>query len=355
MKILLTGTHFTTATATIEELQKFQDIKLVYVGRATTREGDSSPSVESTELPKLGVKFIPITAGRLRRNFDVYTIISFLKIPIGFIEAPFILLKEKPDVVLSFGGYVGVPLVIWSWLLSIPIIIHEQTLVSGLANKISSIFADKIAVSFEEDQGFPKEKVVLTGNPIRGEILETKVRRKSLLPTILVTGGNQGAHVLNLAVLECLDELTKKAYVIHQTGDSKFHDFESLETRQNSRYEVYKWIPNMAETLAKVDLVIGRAGINTLLELAYLGIPTLAVPLPYLYKDEQMKNAKYFEKLGLVKILPQSKLSGAALLNEVKDMLRQLRRLKENVKQAKAIIIPDAAKRLAIQTILYKS
>jgi len=357
MRILLTGTHFTTAAATIPELKKFRDVNLVYVGRSTTREGDSTPSVESIELPKLGVKFISITAGRLQRTFTKYTIPSLFKIPIGFIQSPFILLKDKPDVVLSFGGYVGVPIVFWAWLLSIPVIIHEQTLVSGLANKISSIFANKIAVSFEAEDSFKGEKVVLTGNPIRNEILTTKVsRKKSLLPTILITGGNQGSHVLNVAVEEVLDELTKKAFVIHQTGDSKFKDFERLENRQNERYTVRKFISSdWVNVLSKVDLVIGRAGINTLSELAYLGIPTLVVPVPYLYNDEQSKNAKYFEKLGLVKVLPQSKLSGSTLLNEVKDMLKGLGQIRENAKQAKEVIIPDAAKRLAIQTIILAS
>ena len=356
MKILLTGTHFTTAAATIPELKKFQDVNLVYVGRRTTKEGDSTPSVESIELPKLEVKFIPITTGRLQRSFTLYTIPSLLKIPIGFIQAFFIILKERPDVLLSFGGYVAVPLVFWSWLFSIPIIVHEQTLVSGLANKISSIFADKIAVSFESNDSFSGEKTVLTGNPTRQEILDAKVvRRRSLLPTILITGGNQGSHVLNIAVEEVLDELTKKAFVIHQAGDSKFRDFERLEVRQNDRYTVHKWIPNMAETMGKVDLVIGRAGINTLSELAYLGIPTLVIPVPYLYGDEQTKNAKYFEKLGLVKVLPQSKLSGKTLLEDIKEMIKNLEKLKHNAKRAKVVIIPDAAKRLAMQTIILAS
>ena len=354
MKILLTGTHFTTAVATIEELKKFQDINLVYIGRLSTREGDASPSVESTELPKLGVRFVSITTGRLQRSFTLYTIPSLLKIPIGFTQAFFILLKERPDVVLSFGGYVGLPLVFWAWLFSIPIIVHEQTLVSGLANKISGLFADKIAVSFNPNYSFKGKKVVLTGNPIRQEIISLQPRRlqRKLLPTILVTGGNQGSHILNLAIEEALDNLTKKAFVIHQTGDSKFRDFERMEVRKTDRYSVYKWIPNMAEILSKVDLVVGRAGINTLSELAYLRIPTLVIPVPYLYADEQNKNANFFEKLGLVRILPQSKLSGTTLFDEIKDMLKMLRRLNEKAKESGEVIIPDAAKRLAVQTIL---
>jgi len=112
MKILITGTHFTSALAVLEELKKYEDIKLIYAGRNTTREGDSSKSVESEVLPKYGIKFIPVIAGRLQKAFTIYTIPSLLKLPIGFIQAFVIFLKEKPDVILSFGGYVSVPIVI---------------------------------------------------------------------------------------------------------------------------------------------------------------------------------------------------------------------------------------------------
>lgn len=353
MKILLTGTHFTTAEATIEELWEYNNIEIVYVGRKTTREGDSSPSAESQILPKLGVKFIQIITGRLQRAFTVYTIPSLFKIPIGFIQSFFILTQQKPDAILSFGGYVSVPIVIWGWLLSIPIIIHEQTLVTGLANKISSYFADKIAISFNVDHEFDKRKVVLTGNPIRSDITRGVVsRHKGKLPTVLITGGNQGSHVINLAVEECLDRLTKLANIIHQTGDSKFNDFERLEALKNDHYQVFKFIPNMGEVLKKTDLVVGRAGINTLTELAYLGIPAMVIPVPYLYQDEQNKNAKFFEKSGLVRILPQSKLNSRTLLNTIKACINDLNHLYKSAKKAKSMIITDAAKKLALETVL---
>lgn len=357
MKILLTGTHFTVAQAVIEEFRAYPKVELVYVGRATTLEGDPTPSQESLELPKMGIKFIPITAGRLQRSFTLYTIPSLLKIPVGFLEAFFIVLKEKPSVVLSFGGYIGMPLVFWTWMFSIPVIIHEQTLVSGLANKITGFFADKIAVSFPGDYEFPKEKVILTGNPIRKEILQSAKllhfpsgTHKRL--TILVTGGNQGSHIMNLAVEQCLDELTKIANVIHQTGDSKFKDFERLEFKQNENYKVFKWISDMGKVLGNVDLEVGRAGINTLTEVAYLGIPTLVIPIPYLFADEQNKNAKYFEKLGLVRILPQNKLNGQNLLKEIKSCINDLNHFKQQAKKAREVIIPNAAKKLALETII---
>ncbi|MDD5415814.1 MAG: UDP-N-acetylglucosamine--N-acetylmuramyl-(pentapeptide) pyrophosphoryl-undecaprenol N-acetylglucosamine transferase [Candidatus Daviesbacteria bacterium] len=361
MKILVTGAHFTPAVAVIEELKKFDGAKIVYVGRRTTLEGDGSASPESQVLPALGVKFIPIITGRLQRSFTIYTIPSLFKIPVGFIQALYIILSEKPDVILSFGGYVAVPVVIAGWLFSIPIIIHEQTLVSGLANKISAFCADKIAVSFEPDV-FKSEKVILTGNPIRREIVEisqgvklTHPRGGLEVPTILIMGGNQGSHIINLAVEEVLNKLTKLAYVIHATGDNKYGDFERLESlgRFGERYLVKKWIgKGYGAILKKADLVISRAGINTLTELAYLGKPALVIPIPYLYQDEQNKNAGYFEKLGLVRILPQSKLSAEALFKNIRVMLSDLNQLIERAKKAKKVIVPDAAKRLALETML---
>lgn len=362
MKVLITGAHFTPAVAVIEEFKKRPNIEVIYIGRNTTREGDSSPSVESQILPKLGVKFIPIATGRLQKDFTFYTIPSLLKIPIGFIQSLYFILKIKPDVILSFGGYVAVPVVVVGWLLSIPILIHEQTLVSGLANKISSHFASKIALSFKSTRS-DQDKVIITGNPLRSmitnaqgsiddfEIINRAKNNKK--PLILITGGNQGSHTINETVEKALDKLLKEANIIHITGDNKFKDFERLEKLKKENYIVKKWADrDYGEILSKTDLVISRAGINTLSELALLNKPALVIPIPYLYKDEQNKNAKYFEKLGLVKILPQSKLTAASLVANVKLMIADLKNLKVKALLAKRVIIPSAAKRLALETIL---
>lgn len=361
MKVLVTGAHFTPALAVIEEFKK-NGVDVLYVGRRTTMEDFKGDSVESQVLPKLGIKYLAITTGRLQRSFSIHTIPSLLKIPIGITQTFLIFLHQKPDVILSFGGYVAVPVVFVGWLFSIPIIVHEQTLVSGLANKISSFFADKIALSFSTSPGGKK---VLTGNPLRKEIIQPVKKipeeyykifseaKKEKLPVILVTGGNQGSHVINEAVEDCLNKVLKISYIIHQTGDSSFGDFERLEKLQNEKYLVKKWIgEEIGAIMKKVDLVISRAGVNTLSELAFFGTPALVIPLQPLYQDEQVKNAKYFQKLGLVRILPQSKLSEATLFKELKSCLNDLDNLKKNAKPAKRFVIPDAAKRLALETIL---
>lgn len=371
MKVLLTGAHFTTAVAVAEQLKKYKNTHVVYVGRQTTQEGDSSPSQESKLLPKLGVKFIPIITGRLQRSFTIYTIPSLLKIPIGFVQSWVYILSERPDVILSFGGYVALPVVLVGWLFSIPIIIHEQTLVSGLTNKISALFADKIALSFAQKGKFGG-KYILTGNPLRSRFRDVRgvsgrlsgkfkifnIAEREKLPIILITCGNQGSHIINKAVEGCLYQLTKIACVIHVTGENKFKDFERLGRlgklgRLGGRYLVKKWIgEEYGAVLQKVDLVVARAGINTLTELAYLGKPALVIPIPYLYQDEQNQNAKFFASLGLVKILPQSKLSEDIILKNIKICLSNLNHWKTEAKNAKKALIPDAAKRLALETLL---
>ncbi len=366
MKVLVTGAHLTPAVAVIRKLQKNRDVKVVYVGRKKTMEGDRSPSVESEIIPQMGVKFIPIITGRLQRSFTIYTIPSLLKIPVGFIQAFYIIFTQKPDVILSVGGYVAVPLVLIGWFFSIPIIVHEQTLVSGLANTICNFFADKIAVTFQKRVALLESKTIVTGNPIREEVLNTKIASlefKKLfskkMPSILVTGGNQGSHIINENVGEVMEKLNKDFLIVHQTGDSKYNDFDRLnDIKVNleypDRYIVKKWIDGneWGYILKNVDLVISRAGANTLLELAYFGIPAILIPLPYLYEDEQNENAKFFSKLGFVQILPQKYLNPENLLQNIKKMFKEIKTLKENAKKAKGVMVMDAAQKIALEVIL---
>lgn len=368
MKILITGAHFTPALAVIEELKKIDPtISIVYVGRSNTLEGDNVRSIESQLLPSVGIRFIPIIAGRIQRRISIYTILSLLKIPIGFIQSLFIIVNEKPDLIVSFGGYVAVPLVLTSWLWSIPILIHEQTLVSGLANKFSALFANKICVSFAENDLFKDKKAVLTGNPIRQELLTPGIlpheleqfidkAKKEKLPLIFVTGGNQGSHVINMAIKDALLDLLKISFVIHQTGDSKYQDFNKLSEIKHERYVVTKWVgAEIGGILSQVDLIISRAGANTLIEAAFFKKPVLAIPIPYIFQDEQYKNAKYFEKLGLVTILPQSRLNGNSLIESVKSIFKSYDEVKQKAMGAENIVIQDAAKRVALEVMLLYS
>lgn len=330
MKVLITGTHFTPAVAVIEKLIKEKDISIVYVGRSNTMEWDFSPSVESSILPQMGVDFVPIISGRLARAFSLVSLISLFKIPLGFVHSFFVLLKQKPDVVVSFGGYTAVPVVITAWLFSIPILIHEQGLKLGLANKISSFFADKIALSFDSPQ-ISGGKYLLTGNPLREEITNPSKNngspiskfinnaRKKNKSIVLITGGNQGSHIINLAVEKIIAQLAKVTCIIHITGHSKYQDYDRLKMKEDENYTVYKWVDKeFGYILKKTDLVITRAGMNTLMEIGFFKKPTIIIPIP---NKEQTENADYFSDKNGAMIISQKELNPDFLLGKIKECL----------------------------------
>lgn len=367
MKVLVTGAHFTPAQAVIEKLLEIPDLEIVYLGRKYARDDDKAASVESKILPELGVKFIPIIAGRLNRFLSFYSLIALLKTPIGFIQSFYYLLKEKPDLIVSFGGFTGMPVVLNGWLLSVPSIIHEQSLKMGLSNLISGIFANKIAVSFKD---FKKpaflnpEKFIITGNPIRKEFLGpesepskkikefiTSAKRRKK-PIILVTAGNQGSHFINLIVEDKLQEVSKIAAIIHQTGDSKYDDYSNLQKHQSENYFVDKWIKagDLCYVLDNTDLVISRAGINTLLELSLKSVPSLMIPIPV--GSEQKKNADYFKRIGLGELVEEKKLTPDLFMTKIKDMLSKKVGYKKNAEIAKTFVIFDADKRLTQEILI---
>lgn len=367
MKVLITGTHFTPAQALIEELKKYPSIESIYIGRNHTMEGDFTPSIESEVLPKIGVRFIPISAGRLQRQLSIYTLFSLFKIPLGFIQSFYYLVLEKPDLVVSFGGYIGLPVVFASWLLSIPVIIHEQALIPGLANKISSLFAEKIAVAFDKKYPFfSREKIIVTGDPVRKEILDSpktaspeiekfiSLSKKERLPLLVITGGNQGAHFINELVLKNLNKLTENYFIFHQTGRNKFNDFSILNNQKKNlkfpnRYLVTEWLnPTfLSKLFQNADLVISRAGINTLIEVERFKKPNLIIPLEV---GEQIFNAKYFKNMGVSEVLYQKEASDERFLKSIKETIDLKKRSSEEL--VNKLIVSDGAKRLTQEVLM---
>jgi UDP-N-acetylglucosamine--N-acetylmuramyl-(pentapeptide) pyrophosphoryl-undecaprenol N-acetylglucosamine transferase len=333
MKVVIIGGHMSPALAVIEQL-KNEDI--FYLGRKYTFEKDMAISLEYEEVVKLGIPFYSINAARLQRKFTKQTIPSLLRFPSGFLQSVKILKQIKPDVVLGFGGYVSLPVVLAAYLLKIPIVIHEQTLEVGVANKIESKFANKVCMSWESSQKyFPKEKTILTGNPLGSTILQTKPINRNNLPILYITGGSGGSHVINILVEKSLDKLLEKFIVVHQTGDSKeFNDFDRLQIKKDkldssilNRYHLQRFYSpaEMAQNLASATLVVGRAGINTVTELIYLEKPALLIPLPFAQKNEQLKNAIFLKELGLGEIGIQKVLTPEIFAERIFKMLENLK------------------------------
>ncbi|PIU03153.1 hypothetical protein COT44_04640 [Candidatus Shapirobacteria bacterium CG08_land_8_20_14_0_20_39_18] len=350
-KIVITGGHLTPAQAVISELKKGGGWEIYYFGRKHSLEGDKTASVESKVIPELGATFISITTGRLQRQFSRYTIPSLLRIPLGLIQSFYWLWKIKPNVVCSFGGYVSVPVVFSAWILRIPILTHEQTITFGLSSKINSLFVNKIAVSFSDSvKHFPADKVVLTGNPIRQEIFIRNSKfpyrvneiRNSKLPIIYITGGNQGSRLINNAVLGCLPELLKKYAVIHQCGEL---DYEKLNKDFGPNYLLFPYINSqqIGWVMNHANLIVSRAGANTVCEVAALGKPTLFIPIPWTYQDEQTKNALMLKKIGIAEILYQKDLTSSTLLEKINKMMEKIDQYHQNGSQAKKLIKLNAA------------
>lgn len=336
MKIGIIGGHLTPALAVIEALPKSAEV--VYFGRKYAMEGDSAVSLEYQAMHARGVHFVEFTTGRLQRAFTRHTVASLRKIPQGFSHASYVLKQENVDVIVGFGGYLSVPLCLSAKMLGIPVIIHEQTLGAGLANRVIAPFADTICLSWNESKRFfPGDKAVVIGNPLVMPVLKRPslfVGYRRSRPLITIVGGSQGAHVVNIAVEHCLESLLENYDIIHQTGDAKqYHDYDRLAEKRltlskamQERYMVEKFIdPSEIESIYTVaDLVIGRAGINTVTNLLLLNKPALLIPIVVGQKHEQLTNAQMFVKTGLGEILEQDELTDENFLRQITHMMDRI-------------------------------
>jgi UDP-N-acetylglucosamine--N-acetylmuramyl-(pentapeptide) pyrophosphoryl-undecaprenol N-acetylglucosamine transferase len=360
MKLLIVaggGGHFAPALAVIEKLPKDWDVLLV--GRKYSLEGDKALSFEYQTAQNLGIPFKSLTAGRLQRKFTRHTLSSLLKFPIGVSGGINVIREFRPDVVLSFGGYVSVPIVLAASFLKVPIVVHEQILGAGAANKLASYFARKICVSWDESRKFfPEKKTVLTGNPIR-RVQSSKFKVQSFdnnLPVLYITGGSAGAHAINDLIGGCVEKLLESFNIIHQTGDAKeFSDFDrlskirdGLSDKLKSKYLLRKFLDpgEVFDILKNADLVVGRSGINTVFEIMYFGVPAFLIPLPFGQKNEQLENAEYLKNLGLSEYAEQRSLTSEKLFMRIITMHKSIDDYKKNGMNAKKLIIPNAADKI---------
>lgn len=333
MKVLITGGHITPALAVIDELK---DCDVVVVGRQYALSADTADSLEYKEITNRGLRFINLNAGRLTRVFSLSSFVNALKIPVGFVEAMFILKKEKPNVVLTFGGYIALPIALAATLLKIPVVAHEQTIRPGSANSLIGKLAKKILISFPaSNHYFPSSKVIVSGNPVRKEVLRVISKIKNFRknhPVLYITGGSTGAHAINSHIFKVLPELLKKYIVIHQTGSSaEFKDFDKSAMFKDANYFPYTHIESdlIGYVYSQADLVLSRGGANTVFELLAVKKPSVIIPLPWSAFDEQQKHAEYLRSLGVAEIFDQQR-SSEELLRLVETMLASLEKYRKN-------------------------
>lgn len=337
MKLLITGGHPTPALAVIDKMIETcggSSIELVFVGRRYPLDSEQTFSLEYKEITKRNIPFIYLHTGRLTRLVTFRSFMKILKIPFGFIHAYLILRQQLPDLILSFGGYLAVPVAIMGWLRGIPVYTHEQTICPGLANLIISFFSKKIFYSFPESkQFFPSHKSVLSGNPVRSTIFKVDDKPIDIdgaRQVIYVTGGSLGSHGINEHIRKILLDLLQDFIVIHQTGDIReYDDYERLlRYRRTFPSEIkHRYFPvkhffdnEIGYIYSVSDIVVARAGANTFFELIHLKKPAIFIPLPWSAHKEQQKHAEFFRNYKIGEIFEQRGES-LKLLELIRSML----------------------------------
>ncbi len=324
----------------------------------------SRSGIEAQRVPQSGIPYIAISTGKLRRYWAWQNVADLLvNVPAGTLSVLRILRTLRPRVVFGTGGFVALPVVLGAALLRVPVVLHEQTAVPGLANRIGARFARRIAVTFPDRAGrLPAARVVVTGNPLRPELRAgsrssaiARFQLDPVVPLVYVTGGAQGAHRINRVVGDALASITEQAQLIHQCGENPATgDRQWLEDRRAAlppalarRYTVVPYIgAELAGIYAAAALVVARAGAGTVNECCQLGVPALYVPLPGTRGDEQTENARIVERVGGAVVLPQSMLTTERLVREIRALLADPAGLKQMGEHARTLAVPDAAERI---------
>jgi len=282
---------------------------------------------------KEGVVFRAISSGKLRRYFSLKNFTDIFKIFFGCIESFFILVRNRPSLVISAGGFVSVGVVWSAWILRIPILIHQQDIRPGLANKLMAPFARVVTSTFKKSLKDYGTKAVWTGNPIQDsvEILneENYFEIKKGLPLVLVVGGGTGAEAINELIENNLNSLSEFAQIIHITGKGK-RDREIYKNYSSFEFLEHDY---MLEALKKSELVISRAGLGFLTELSFFGKPSILIPMPDSHQED---NARIFKEKGAAIVLNQKELTSEDFLFNIKKILNNedlKKKLGENIKK----------------------
>lgn len=305
--------HVTPNLALIPRLLA-EGASIHYIG---TADGIEREIIEG----RAGIEYHAISSGKLRRYFSWKNFTDPFRVIKGMIQAGRLMKRIRPDAVFSKGGYVTVPVVMAAKGKRVPTVIHESDYTPGLANRISGKFANTICVTFEDTLKYVGTKGVHTGTPIRPELYEGTTEKglrflgfNGAKPVLLVMGGSLGAQAINDAVRSALDKLLLAYDIVHLCGKGKVDD-----NAARAGYRQFEFLSDeLPDVMAATDMVVARAGANSVFEFLALQIPALLIPLPLsASRGDQILNAGYFERKGFALVLEQEKLSESTLLEAV--------------------------------------
>lgn len=365
-KIIVTGGgsggHISCASAIIDELSIRYDLtnqNFMYIGGDLGMEGESkAESLEKRYFKNKNFNQKYIRAGKLQRNFSIKTVTLLFRTLLGVIDSYQIIKNFKPDIVISTGGFVTVPVCIVAKLFRSKIYIHEQTATVGLSNKIISKIAEKVFLTFPSSaKYFPTRKSIHTGNLIRkaifnktgdGELsnaLRNMIKQREKLPIIYISGGGLGSHVINQTVMKSLKILLERYQVVLQTGNNSiYNDYDTaIKIKRNLPRDIGgRFLPiqfvseeEIGFLFSNTDLFIGRSGANTVYELGVLKIPSILIPIPWVTHNEQEENAKILSTLNLAEILKENDLTTQKLVDSIEKYFQNIDSKREKIKSNK--------------------
>ncbi len=321
MKIIFSGGGTlgpVTPLLAIKEIieKKYKKAKFVWIG---TKNGPEKQLVVKYDIP-----FFVISSGKMRRYFSFWNFTDLFKIIFGFLQSFVILWREKPDVCISAGGFVSVPVHFMAWIMGVPSWIHQQDVKVGLSNKIMAPFATKITTSLEEGIiNFSAKKVEWLGNPVREEILkgdkEKAIKNFGLdpsLPVVFVMGGGTGSIKINRLVVEALPHLEGFCQVIHLTGKNKKKEEPKFLNFKNY-FQFDFFTEEMKDAYTVSNLVVARGGFGTLSEVSALKKPTIIIP----NSGHQQDNVKFLTSATALLSFDEDNISGVQLAKVIKDLL----------------------------------
>jgi UDP-N-acetylglucosamine--N-acetylmuramyl-(pentapeptide) pyrophosphoryl-undecaprenol N-acetylglucosamine transferase len=334
-----TGGHVIPALAIAQQLQKQCGAEILFIGTAR--------GIENRLVPAAGFPLRLVQVGALKNVSLTTRLRTFVDLPLAVGDASKLLSEFRPDVVIGVGGYASGPAMLAATLRRIPTLVFEPNVVPGFANRVVARFVSAAAVHFEETKKYFRNAQI-TGVPVREAFFQAADRSSE--PSLLVFGGSQGAHAINLMMMQSAADLVARVpglRIVHQTGERDYNDAQAAYAKLGAAVEVHRFIDDMPGYFARASLLVCRSGASTVAEVTAAGKPAVFVPFPQAADDHQKRNAEALKRAGAAVMLEESQMSRDTLIETVASLLRDELRLKTMGDAARKLSHPNAARDIA--------
>jgi len=336
-----TGGHVIPALAIARELRDQHKADVKFVGTAR--------GIETRLVPAAGFDLELVQVGQLNRVGLETRIKTVIDLPRAVLQSVKLIQRFRPDVMIGVGGYASGPAMLAGAIVNVPLVAFEPNLIPGFANRVMAPLAKAAAVQFEATCRYFRNCHV-TGVPVRSEFFRVAPRPANAPPTLLVFGGSQGAHAINVAVLNALPKLAAllpEIHILHQTGEKDFAEAQAAYAKANISAEVSPFIDDMPGAFARADLLVCRSGASTVAEVAAAGRAAIFIPLPTAADDHQRHNAEALANANAARLLPQAELTSERLAQEVAALLSNRSLLSQMSQAGHSLSHPDAVAEIA--------